>query len=323
MIQITASKLRRVAFAVFLALGTGFVPSVLTPGVQAIEPGQRTYASADEAVAALITAVRAGDRKELLAILGSTADGLITSGDPVQDKQSATDFLAAYDAKHSVAKRGADQAELIVGTNDWPLPIPVVQANGRWSFDGAGGIQELINRRVGKNELMTIRTLLGAVAAQQDYFERRKVGTGTGAFAQRILSTPGMTDGLYWDVDQGEAASPLGPLVDQAMDEGYPGAVLPGGKPVPYHGYMFRVLKAQGPSGPGGAKSYVRNGEMSGGFAFLAWPASYDNSGVMTFIVGPDGVVYQKDLGTGTARAAAAINAFDPDLTWTRIDIVE
>ncbi len=318
---ITSPTLRRASLAVLLAIGfAAFGP---VNGGRALEPGQRDFASAEDAATALADAVRAGDKKALLAILGPTADRLITSGDPVQDKKAGSDFLAAYDAKHAVAPSGAGRAELVIGNNDWPLPIPIVQAGNRWSFDGAGATEELVNRRVGRNELFTIRTLLAGIEAQKDYFERFKAGTGTGAYAQRVLSTPGQTDGLFWEVEQGQPTSPLGPLVDQAREEGYPGAVAPDGKPVPYHGYLFRILKAQGPNGPGGAKDYVHNGQMTGGFAFLAWPASYGNSGVVTFIAGPDGTVYQKDLGPNTARAAAAITRFDPDLSWVRVDIVD
>jgi len=305
--------------ALILAVGLCISPAT----IHAAEPGQLDFATPGEAVTALVNAARADDLKGLLAVLGTSAQRLITSGDPVQDKNARAQFVSFYDAKNSLAQRAPDRMELVIGANDWPVPLPLVQKNGRWAFDSTAAADELVSRRIGKNELMTIRTLLATVAAQQDYFARFKAGTGTGAYAQRILSTADRTDGLYWDVEDGQPPSPLGPLVDQARDEGYPGEIGPGGKPVAYHGYYFRVLKAQGPNAIGGAKDYLRNGQMTGGFAMLAWPADYENSGVVTFIVGPDGVVYQKDLGPATARAAAAITRFDPDLSWARIDIAD
>jgi len=301
--------------------------AILTAGLlaggitQAQEPGQQTFATAADAVTALVNAVRSGDQKAMLDVLGASAGKLVRSGDPVADKNAGAKFLALYDAKNSLTQRAADHMELVVGPDDWPLPVPLVQANGRWFFDSDEATEILVNRRIGRNELMTIRTLLAGVEAQRDYFDRYKAGTGAGAYAQRVMSTAGRTDGLYWPVDQGDTPSPLGPLVDSALDEGYPGYVSPGGKPMPYHGYFFRILKAQGPNAPGGAKSYVRNGMMNGGFAFLAWPAEYGNSGIVSFMVGPDGVVYQKDLGRNTAGTASATASFNPDLTWARVDL--
>jgi hypothetical protein len=296
---------------------------ILLGAARAATPGQRDFATPADAATSLVDAARAGDQKALLAVLGPTARNLVVSGDPVQDRNALTRFITAYDAKHTLEARGPDRVDLVVGQENWPLPIPIVQSAGRWRFDSAAGADELVDRRIGKNELLTIKTLLASTAAQQDYFERLKAGTGAGAYAQRMLSTPGRTDGLYWEVEPGQPPSPLGPLVDEARNEGYPGAVAADGKPIPYHGYFFRILKAQGPDGPGGAKNYVRNGQLTGGFALLAWPAEYARSGVVTFIVGPDGVVYQKDLGPSTARSAAAIKRFDPDLTWARIDIAK
>lgn len=311
----------RVGFAFVLTISLAL--SALAGGAWAAERGQRDFATPADAAAALVDAVRANDQRALLAVLGASAQKLITSGDPVQDKTARAGFLAAYEAKHAVEQRGQDRADLVIGTNDWPLPIPIVQSGGRWSFDSASGAEELVNRRIGRNELLTIRTLLAGVAAQKDYFERLKAGTGTGAYAQRFRSSPDKMDGLYWEAPQGQPPSPLGPLVDQAVDEGYPDAPAPGGKPVAYHGYYFRILKAQGPNGPGGAVDYLRNGQMTGGFAFLAWPAQYGSSGVVSFIVGPDGVAYQKDLGPNTAQMVPRITRFDPDLTWARIDVAE
>jgi hypothetical protein len=189
-----------------------------------------------------------------------------------------------------------------------------VQANGRWHFDTHAGAQEIVNRRIGRNEVGAIRTLLAIADAQSEY------KAATGAYAARLLSSAGAQDGLYWPVEPGAPESPLGPLVDQAIDEGYPGAVE-AGKQIPYHGYFFRVLKSQGPSADGGRMSYLVGGRQTGGFAVLAWPASYGSSGIMTFQVNQEGVVFQKDLGPETAKKVAAIGAFDPDLTWARVDI--
>lgn len=318
MIQTSPHTIIR-AFATLVLIGQLLAapihPAAATP------PGQQDFPTAQEAAAALVQAARARDQKAVRAILGAGADKLIASGDAVQDAVARDRFLAAYDARHAIEPRGENRAALVVGANDWPLPIPIVQQNGRWYFDAAAAADELVDRRIGRNELMTIRTLLAGVAAQQDYFARLQAGAGSGAYAQRILSTPGQTDGLFWEVEDGQPPSPLGPLVAQAREEGYPGATAPGGKPTPYHGYLFRILKAQGPSGPGGARDYMRNGVLAGGFAFLAWPAEYGNSGIMSFIVGADGTVYQKDLGPGSARAAAGITRFDPDISWARVDI--
>jgi hypothetical protein len=200
------------------------------------------------------------------------------------------------------------------------MPIPLVENNGRWTFDTKAGAQTVIDRRIGRNELSAIRTLLACADAEQDYFGRAKQVKGSGEYATRLVSTAGGHDGLYWPVAEGEDESPLGPLVDAAQDAGYPGELV-SGKPIPYEGYYFRILKAQGPDGDGGAKSYVQSGRMTGGFALIAWPAVHGSSGVMTFIVGPDGDVYQKDLGSDTAGLATATTTFNPDLTWSRVSM--
>ena len=189
-----------------------------------------------------------------------------------------------------------------------------------WRFDTEAGAQEVINRRIGRNEIGAIRTCLAYVDAQQDYFELFKQVTGQGAYAQRLVSTPGNYDGLYWPPAEGIPNSPLEPLVSRAIEEGYPGETV-GGKPTPYYGYLYRILTAQGPNAPEGAMNYIQNGKMTRGFALLAWPASYGNSGVMTFQVNQDGIVFQKDLGPETAKRASEIMRFDPDFSWARVDI--
>ena len=285
----------------------------------AAPPPQRDFASAEEAATALVTAVRDHNEAELRAVLGPEADRLIDTGDPYNDREIQQRFVALFDQKHSIGQPSPGQAELDVGPDDWPLPIPIVENNGRWRFDTKAGAQTIIDRRIGRNELAAIRTLLTCVDAEHDFFARAKQATGTGAYTQRLVSTPGRQDGLYWPVSEGETESPLGPLVDTAESQGYPGELI-GGKPDPYEGYFFRILTAEGPNANQGAKSYIRSGKMTGGFALVAWPSRYESSGIMTFIAGPDGDVYQKDLGPDTARAAAAMKAFDPDLSWTRVD---
>jgi hypothetical protein len=279
---------------------------------------QRDFASAEEAVTAFVTALRDNKVSDLHAILGPEGDRVIDSGDRYADQELHQRFIALYDEKHTIDQKSPGIAELDVGANDWPMPIPLVENNGRWTFDTKAGAQTVVDRRIGRNELSAIRTLLACVDAQHAYFDLKKQTSGGGEYATRLLSTPGHRDGLYWPAADGEAESPLGPLIDAAQDAGYPGELI-GGKPIPYEGYNFRVLKAQGSNGDGGARNYLQSGRMTGGFALIAWPAAFGSSGIMTFIVGPDGDVYQKDLGPDTARIAAAMTTFDPDLSWSRV----
>ena len=300
--------------AMFICVGVA-----RTALVNAQEP-QRNFESAQEAVKAFVAALRTDQRADLRAILGPEADRVIDSGDQYADQELHQRFVALYDEKHTIDEKGPQQAELDVGPNAWPLPIPLVEISGRWSFDTKAGAQTIIDRRIGRNELSAIRTLLACVDAQRAYFDRLKRFDGVGEYAKRFVSTSGRRDGLYWPVAQGEPDSPLGPLIDAAQDAGYPGELV-GGKPIPYEGYYFRVLTAQGPNGDGGAKSYIRSGRMVGGFAFVAWPAVLGSSGIMTFIVGPDGDVYQEDLGPETPNSVAKLMTFDPDRTWSRVDV--
>jgi hypothetical protein len=200
------------------------------------------------------------------------------------------------------------------------MPIPVVKQGALWHFDTAAGAQEIINRRIGRDELAAIRVALFYVDAQKDYFERMKQAGGTGEYAQRLISTPNKHDGLYWPAAAGELESPLAPLIGQAIEEGYPGEI-DAGKPIPYQGYYFPIIKGQGENAPGGAKAYIVGGKMTGGFALVAWPASYGVSGIMTFLVDQDGVVFQKDLGERTAALANAMSRFDPDISWARVNV--
>jgi hypothetical protein len=279
---------------------------------------QRDFPSAEEAANAFVAALRDNKEVDLRAILGSGADRVIASGDRYADQQLHQRFVALFDQKHMIKQNGPGHAELDVGPDDWPLPIPLVESNGRWSFDTKSGAQTIVDRRIGRNELSAIRTLLACVDAEHDFFDRARQATGTGVYATRLVSTPGRRDGLYWPAAEGETESPLGPLIDAAQDAGYPGELV-GGKPIPYEGYYFRILTAEGSDANAGAKSYVQSGRMTGGFALVAWPAQYESTGIMTFTVGPDGDVYQKDLGPDTARIAVAMKTFDPDLAWARV----
>jgi hypothetical protein len=283
---------------------------------------QHSFASPEEAATAFVAALRAHNESELRSTLGPDADRVIDSGDKYADKELQQHFVALYDEKHTINQTTPGHAELEVGPDDWPLPIPIVESGGHWTFDTKAGAQTIVDRRIGRNELLAIRTLLACVDAEHDYFDRARQNTGTGVYATRLLSTPGQQDGLYWPVAGDGKQSPLGPLVDTALEAGYPGESAHG-KPIPYEGYYFRILKSQGPDGDGGAKNYIQAGRMTGGFALIAWPAVFASSGIMTFIVGPDGDVYQKDLGPETGRIAAEMTRFDPDLSWSRLDLTD
>jgi hypothetical protein len=303
----------------------GLLLLLLMPFVAAAAPApaeQTTFATAEDAVAALIAAVGTDQPAALIAVLGPSAEKMVSSGDANADAIARKHFLDNYATKHALVADGPERMTLQVGADDWPLPMPIVQTDGRWHFDSAAGAQEIIDRRIGRNEIDAIRVSLAYVDAQQDYFERAKAAGGPGEYAQRMVSGPDAEDGLYWRPAEGEPESPLAPLVNQAIDEGYPDELVSGHQ-VPYDGYFFHILKRQGPAAPGGAKDYVVGGHMTAGFALVAWPATYRASGVVTFIVNQDGVVFQKDLGPETAKLAAAMTSFNPDLSWARIDIVD
>ncbi len=276
---------------------------------------QKTFASPEEAVKAFIDAMKTHNKKELSAIFGPSVSEL-SSGDEVSDRADREWFIKAYDEKNSLERMGDDVVILQVGNDDWPLPIPIVKKGSTWYFDTKAGKEEMLNRRVGRNELRIIGTLHTYVDAQREYAGKDRMGDGVYAFAQRFLSTPGKKDGLYWEAKEGEEESPFGPLVANAAREGYKKPA----RPSPFHGYYFRILKAQGANAPGGAYDYVVNGNMILGFGLIAYPAKYGASGIMTFIVNQEGVVYQKNLGRNTARAAKAISRYDPDNTWKKVE---
>ena len=281
-----------------------------------IAGAQQAYPSPEDAAAALAAAVKTGTKRAILTVLGSRAGDIVESGDDVADAGTRQRFLAAYDTQHSIRAEGNRKAALILGADDFAFPIPLVNNKSGWEFDAAAGRIEILYRRIGRNELDAIQTSLAFVDAQNEYAEKDRTGDGVGVYAQRVVSSPGKKDGLFWRDDRDP--SPLGELAAQASAEGY----RAGEQAAPYHGYYFRILKGQGPDAPGGAFYYVVKGKMIGGFALIAYPAEYGNSGVMTFMVNHAGTVYQKDLGRRTEIIAKRINLFDPDQTWKKVDVL-
>jgi hypothetical protein len=276
---------------------------------------QQAFKTPDEAATALATAAKSEDRNAVLTVLGRDAADIVSSGDQVADEATRQRFLAAYDEKHRIEMNGDSKAIMIVGQDDFPFPIPLVRKGDAWRFDTAAGREEILDRRIGRNELDAIQAVLAYVDAQNDYADKDR-GAGTGVYAQRIVSQPGKKDGLYWPSAQGEEESPLGELVADASAQGY----KVGGGRAPFHGYYYKILTKQGAKAPGGELDYVVRGKMIGGFALVAYPAEYRNSGVMTFLVNHDGTVYQKDLGPKTAQTAERMTAYEPDPSWQKVD---
>jgi hypothetical protein len=284
---------------------------LMTPPAEA----QQSFANPDEATGALATAVKSGMKQNILKVLGADGEDIISSGDDVVDTDARNKFVAAYDAKHSVKVDGK-KASLIIGADDFAFPIPLIHTKAGWEFDTAEGRQEILYRRIGRNELDAIQTCLAFVDAENEYAEKDR-GDGVGLYAQRIVSSLGKKDGLYWPSDNND--SPLGQLAADASVEGYKA----GSEPQPYHGYYYRILTQQGASAPGGALNYVVKGRMIGGFALVAYPADYGNSGVMTFMVSHAGTVYQRDLGENTEARVKSMTSFDPDKTWSKVEEVK
>jgi len=281
---------------------------------------QEVFATPQQGFDALVAAVRANDSKTLMTILGPEGHTIISSGDPVADRQGAQAFITEYDARARIEQQGPNRAVLDVGADDWPMPIPLVKGKSGWRFDAAAGKQELLARRIGRNELYTIQACLAYVDAQREYAQKDR-GDKVLDYAQRFISTPGKHDGLYWPTAEGEPQSPLGPAFVAAQSRGYDFAKakaegVPGR--TPFNGYYFRILKGQGSSAPGGSYSYMAGNKMIGGFALVAYPVTYGVSGVMTFLVNHDGVVYQRDLGPQTSTTAEAMSVFDPGKGWTK-----
>jgi hypothetical protein len=288
-----------------------------TMSLTSVSQAQQAYPSPEEAAAGLAAAVKTGTRSALIKVFGRNGADIIESGDDVADAEARQRFLSAYEAKHSIKAEGNKKATLILGTDDFTFPIPLVNYNTGWEFDAAAGRREILYRRIGRNELDAIQTALAFVDAQNEYAEKDR-GNGVGVYAQRIVSTPGKKDGLFWR-DDGDP-SPLGELAAKASAEGYKAS---GDQSAPYHGYYFRILTGQGSEAPGGALNYVVKGKMIGGFGLIAYPAEYGNSGVMTFVVNHAGIVYEKDLGKRTEAIAKRIYLFDPDQTWKKVDVAK
>jgi hypothetical protein len=326
--EVEMKKINILKRRAFLAVNLSFL--VLTAitaiglyqGVSAAEVKQivqKIFKTPEEAVKGLMDAVKSNDTKEMLAIFGPAGKEIISSGDEVADKAGRERFVKACEEMNKLEKETDNKVTLVVGNNEWPFPIPIVKKGETWVFDTMAGKEELLNRTIGRNELHTIQTCLAMVDAQREYAMKDRDSDKVREYAQKFRSTKGKKDGLYWEAKEGEEQSPLGPLAAEAVQEGYKGK-KPGNKPTPYHGYFYRILKAQGKNAPGGAYDYVVNGKMIGGFALVAYPAQYGASGIMTFIVNHDGVVYEKDLGKETSKIARAVTKFDPDQTWKRME---
>jgi len=285
----------------------GFIPAA----TRAQQANQKAFSSADEATKALVDAARNNDEKALIEILGPEAKDLVSSGDATQDAENRDVFVKRYEEMHRLVKEPDSTVTLYTGAENWPLPIPLVKKDKAWYFDTAAGKKEILYRRIGRNEISTIRVCQELATAQKEYFAARH------EYAQKFLSEEGKQDGLYWKVSAGEQQSPIGPLVAAAEAEGY--KPTPDGSPAtPYRGYFYRILDRQGANALGGVKSYIAAGKMTGGFAVLAYPAEYRSSGVMSFLVGKDGVVYRKNLGANTATIAKAMKSYNPDSTWKK-----
>ena len=298
------------------------VVAVVTLGISPIghaaEAQQKSFSSPEDAAKALIAAAKAGDAKAVAGILGPGSRAIVQSGDAIADRAAREQFVKSYEEANKLAKSGDAKAILSVGKDDWPFPIPIVKDAAGWRFDTKEGKEEILSRRIGRNELSAIQAVLAYVDAQREYYLRNPQNDKLLHYAQKIISAQGKRDGLYYPVKSGEQASPLGPLFAGAKTVGYEKGKDASGKPVPYHGYYYRILNRQGPDAPGGAYDYVAQGRMIGGFALVAHPASYGNSGVMTFLVSHDGVVYEKDLGPETIAVAQKITQFNPDKSWKR-----
>ncbi|HTZ41386.1 MAG TPA: DUF2950 domain-containing protein [Syntrophales bacterium] len=303
--------------AVFALAAVLFAAFLLIPADAAAAAGkQGVFASPDAAIEALVKAAGENNTQELLRLFGPGSRSLVSSGDPVEDRQHREQFVKSYQEKHYLETGTDGKITLFVGNNDWPMSIPIVKAGSRWRFDTEAGKKEILCRRIGRNELGAIQVILAIADAQREYSDRMRQKTGQPEYAQKFVSEPGKEDGLYWVTSPDGKPSPLGVLAARASAEGYHNSV--GGKE-PYHGYLYRLLKSQGKHAEGGAFSYVVNGKMIGGYALIAYPAAYRSSGVRTFIVNYDGVVYGKDLGKKTASRAASMSSFDPDDTWKKV----
>jgi Protein of unknown function (DUF2950) len=279
----------------YFLLSAIFLATLIANPAHAQGAGQKTFSSSEAALSAFIQAARDGDPSELGAILGPGSEQVVHSSDSIADKASRESFLKWYDEGHSLVPSSKREFTLQVGKDKWPLPIPLAHVDGKWYWDGAAGKEEILYRRIGHNELAAINVCKGMVSSQRDYAATSHDGQPAGSYAQRIVSEQGKQNGVYWEVKQGEPDSPAGPMLAEAAEEGYDTS----GKRIPYHGYYYRMLP------------------LAGGFGFLAYPADYRASGVMTFLVNQKGVIYQKDLGEKTGEIAQQMTTYNTDKTWT------
>jgi hypothetical protein len=307
------SGVGRAALAATVAVACSL--AVLASAIPAPAAAPPTFATPEDAVQALIKIVKANDLSGLIALFGPEAQDLVDTSDVATGRRNREVFVVAIAEGWRLADAGPDRKELVLGNEDWPFPVPLVRGASGWSFDGASGREEILDRRIGRNELAVIEILQTYVGAQRAYARTGHDGKPAGLFARRFASEPSKQNGLYWPAAHGERRSPLGDLIAEAAEEGYR-AKAAGQGPSAFHGYHFRILEGQGKSAKGGAVEYVVNGEMSGGFALVAWPVHYDASGIMTFVVNQDGVAYEKDLGPETTARVEAVTRYDPDDTW-------
>jgi len=306
------SSLRRTSVVLLIFLIAISIPVL---PISAQEVKQKVFGSPEEAMKTLVETVKGGDRKGMMAILGPEGEDIIDSGDEVADKNAREQFVKAYQERVDFVKEKEDRVSIIIGNDHWPLPIPIVKKGEGWVFDTKAGREEVLNRRIGRNELKAIQVCLTYVEAQREYASTDRGRDGIIQYAQKVASDKDRRNGLYWEAAEGEVPSPLGPLAAKAAAEGYRRA---GDKPMPFHGYYYKILKGQGPNAPGGAYHYVINGHMVAGFALVAWPAEYGVSGVMTFLVNQNGTVYEKDLGPKTEEIVKVMTRYNPDRTWRR-----
>lgn len=290
---------------------------LLTMSAWSQEPGEKTFASPQDASKALYEAVKAGDKAAIEAVLGASSGPIISSGDKVADEKNLKFFTDRYEQMSRWGRETNGDQTLFLGAENWPFPIPLKKDTaGQWYYDTKTGAEEILYRRIGNNELAAIRVSKALADAQVEYFDGLHDGSPAHQYAQKFISEPGKQNGLYWKTAEGEPQSPIGPIIVYATAEGYG---KEGAKNEPFHGYYYRILTAQGGDAPGGAKSYIEDGKMTKGFAFVAYPAEYRNSGVMTFVVNLNGVVYEKDMGPKTADLAKAMTAINPDKTWRTV----
>ena len=306
------SSLRRASVVLLIFM---VVISIPVLPISAQEVKQKTFGSPEEAMKALAETAKTGDTKGMMAILGPEGEDIIDSGDEAADKNALERFVKAYQERVDFVREKEDRVSIIIGNDHWPFPIPIVRRGEGWVFDTKAGREEVLNRRVGRNELKTIQVCLAYVEAQREYAVTDRERDGIIQYAQKFASDKDRRNGLYWQPAEGEIPSPLGPFAAKAAAEGYKRA---GDKPTPYHGYYYKILKGQGKSAPGGAYHYVINGHMVAGFALVAWPAEYGVSGVVTFLVNQNGTVYQRDLGPKTGELAKAMTLYNPDGRWKR-----